>query len=107
MIYDSQEEKNYVLECVRKYPTNYETALNLANAFGQSLQDGRVIAVAEQVAKFPLGPAPTTPTVPVSPKAMPDGKRIDPPGGERANGEPGPATIQENVAPDNTAKGPE
>ena len=54
MIYDSDAQRNFLLDCVRKYPTNYETALNCATAFGQSIQEGRVIPVKEQLEKFPL-----------------------------------------------------
>jgi hypothetical protein len=61
MIFDSEQQKNFILDCVRKYPTNYETALNLAQAFGQSIQDGRIIDIKEQVAKFPLPKAPKIP----------------------------------------------
>ncbi len=53
MICDTQEQKNFLLECVRKYPTTYETALNLANAFGQAIQDARVVPVKEQLEKIP------------------------------------------------------
>ncbi len=54
MIFDSDQQKNFILEAVRKYPTNYETALNLASSFGQAIQDGRIIDVKKQVAQFPL-----------------------------------------------------
>ncbi len=62
MIFDSEQQKNFILDCVRKYPTNYETALNLANAFGQSIQDGRIFDVKQQVEKFPLPGQPDQPT---------------------------------------------
>lgn len=54
MIFDSEQQKNFVLECVRKFPTTYETALQLANTFGQSLQDGRVVDIKDQLAKLPI-----------------------------------------------------
>ena len=61
MIFDSEQQRNFVLDAVRKYPTNYETALNLATAFGQSIQDGRVISAKEQIEKFPLPGQPDQP----------------------------------------------
>ena len=62
MICDTQEQKNFLLECVRKYPTTYETALNLANAFGQAIQDARVVSVNEQLEKIPVPGQPDQPT---------------------------------------------
>jgi hypothetical protein len=61
MIFDSDAQKNFMLDAVRKYPTNYETALNLANAFGQALQDGRVIDPKEQLKALPMTKAPKVP----------------------------------------------
>ncbi len=57
MIFDTQEQKNFLQEAVRKYPCNYEQALQLANAFGQSIQDGQVIDLKRQVKAFPPAPA--------------------------------------------------
>ncbi len=57
MIFDSQDQKNFLLEAVRKYPCNYEQALQLANAFGQSVQDGQIIDIKRQVKAFPPVPA--------------------------------------------------
>lgn len=54
MIFDSEAQKNFVLEAVRKFPTNYETALQLANTFGQSLQEGQIIPIKQQLEKFPV-----------------------------------------------------
>jgi hypothetical protein len=61
MIFDSDQQKNFILDTVRKYPTNYETALNLAQAFGQSIQDGRIVDPKEQLAKFPMPKVPKIP----------------------------------------------
>lgn len=74
MIFDSDQQKNFILDCVRKYPTNYETALNLANAFGQAIQDGRIIDVKEQVAKFPIPIG----KVPAEINDKPEAKTTDP-----------------------------
>ena len=71
MIFDSEAQKNFILEAVRKYPTNYETALNLANSFGQALQDGRVIVIKEQLKALPM-PAPKVPAE-VTKDAAPSG----------------------------------
>ncbi len=53
MIYDSEQEKTFILEAVKKYPTNYETALQLANSFGMSIQNGQVIDPQKQLEAFP------------------------------------------------------
>ncbi len=66
MIFDSEQQKNFILDAVRKYPTDYQTALNLANAFGQSIQDGRIIEVKKQLLALPMPVAPTPPKVPAS-----------------------------------------
>jgi hypothetical protein len=42
MIFDSQEQKNFILDAVRKYPTTYGQALQLANEFGEAIQNGEV-----------------------------------------------------------------
>jgi hypothetical protein len=56
MIFDSPEEKNFIQEAVRKYPCNYEQALQLANTFGQSIQDGQIIDIKAQLKAFPPAP---------------------------------------------------
>lgn len=74
MIYDSVEQKNFIVEAVKKYPCNYESALQLANNFGQSIQDGRVLPVAVQLKALPMpkpvpiagGPAVPEPQVPAN-----------------------------------------
>jgi len=71
MIFDTPEQKNYVTECIRKYPCNYEQALQFANAFGQAIQDGQVIPVAQQNEKFP----PPKPLVPAKPIPVPASNR--------------------------------
>lgn len=53
MICDSPEQKNFLLDAVRKYPCNYETALNLAQAFGSAIQDAQVVKLEVQNEKFP------------------------------------------------------
>lgn len=75
MIFDSPEEKNFIQECVRKYPCNYEQALQLANTFGQSIQDGQVIDIKKQHKAFPPAKAgPPIQTAPV-PAQGSNGKR--------------------------------
>jgi hypothetical protein len=54
MIYDSPEQKQFILEAIKKYPCNYENALQLANNFGQAIQDGRVVPVKQQLEAIPL-----------------------------------------------------
>ena len=61
MIYDSEQEKAFILEAVKKYPTNYENALQLANAFGMSIQNGQVIPLNEQNKAFPPSTAGVAP----------------------------------------------
>ena len=53
MIYDSPEQKQFILEAIKKYPCNYENALQLANTFGQSIQDGQIIPLKDQPAPKP------------------------------------------------------
>lgn len=53
MIYDSPEQKQFILEAIKKFPTNYENALQLCNAFGVAIQGGRIIPVAEQNKALP------------------------------------------------------
>lgn len=70
MIYDSPEQKNFVLEAVRKFPCNYEQALQLANTFGQSIQDGQIVPGKQQAEAFPPGKVPQ-PAPPAAPNAIP------------------------------------
>ena len=53
MIYDSPEQKQFILEAIKKYPCNYENALQLANTFGKSIQDGQIIPLKDQPAPKP------------------------------------------------------
>ena len=53
MIYDSPEQKQFILEAVKKFPCNYEQALQLANTFGKSIQDGQIIPLKDQPAAKP------------------------------------------------------
>jgi len=53
MIYDTPEQKQFVLEAIKKYPCNYENALQLANAFGASIQNGQIIPLKDQPAAKP------------------------------------------------------
>lgn len=43
MIYDSESQKAFIQECVRKYPTTYEKAIQLCNSFGAAVQNGEVV----------------------------------------------------------------
>ncbi len=98
MIFDSPEIKNYLMECVRKFPCNYEQALQYANAFGQTIQDGQVIPVAQQHEKFPP-PKPLVPAKPVTPQV---------PAANRGNGsDPVAETCQENTDTEATKPGPD
>ncbi len=66
MICDTPEQKNFILDCVRKYPTSYEIALQCANNFGQSIQDAQIIPIKDQLEKFP--PPAALPVAPVNQK---------------------------------------
>lgn len=59
MIYDSEQQKQFILEAVKKYPTTYETALQLANTFGLAIQSGQIVDPQKQLEAFPppKGPA--------------------------------------------------
>ncbi len=73
MICDSPEQKNFLLEAVRKYPCNYEMALQLANQFGQSIQDAQIIPIKTQHEKFPPPKLP----IPAGPVTVTgDGKKV-------------------------------
>jgi len=61
MIYDSIEQKQFILEAVKKFPCNYEQALQLANTFGQGIQDGQVIPLKDQQKADPADQAAPTP----------------------------------------------
>jgi hypothetical protein len=61
MIYDSEQQKAFILEAVKKYPTSYENALQLANAFGMSIQNGQVIDPKKQNEAFPPATAGAAP----------------------------------------------
>jgi hypothetical protein len=61
MIYDSEQQKQFILEAVKKYPTSYENALQLANAFGMAIQSGQVIDPKEQNKAFPPSTAGAAP----------------------------------------------
>lgn len=66
MIYDSPEQKAFILECVKKLPTTYEAALQFANLFGQAIQDGQIIPIKDQ-------PKPKAPPAPPAPPGKPKG----------------------------------
>ena len=53
MIYDTPEQKQFIIEAVKKFPCNYEQALQLANHFGQSIQDGTIIPLKDQPKGIP------------------------------------------------------
>lgn len=93
MIFDTPEQKNYVTECIRKFPCNYEQALQYANAFGQAIQDGQVIAVVEQNKAFP----PPKPLVPA--------KAIPVPATNRGNGAAPPDPVAETCQEETDADG--
>jgi hypothetical protein len=60
MICDSVEQRAFIQDAVRKYPTDYQTALQLANTFGQSIQDAQIIPLKDQPKAKP-GAAPLAP----------------------------------------------
>ena len=70
MIYDSPEQKQFILEAVKKFPCNYEQALQLANTFGQGIQDGQVIPPKDQPKAKTADQQPTAPTAPTAPPAQ-------------------------------------
>ncbi len=92
MIFDNEGQKNFILECVRKLPCNYEQALQYANAFGQSIQDGQVVALAKQHEAFP----PQKPLVPVVNPAPAPPQAVTRDNG----GDPVAETCQEETEPD-------
>lgn len=72
MIYDSPEQKQFILEAVKKYPCTYENALQLANHFGQGIQDGQIIPPKDQ--PKPKAP-PEVPAATDDPNARPANRR--------------------------------
>ena len=69
MIYDSPEQKQFVLEAIKKFPCNYEQALQLANTFGLAIQEGQIIPLKDQ----PKG-KPADQVAPAPPAGKPDPK---------------------------------
>lgn len=89
MIFDNDQQKNFILDAVSKYPTNYQNALQLANAFGLSIQNGRVIPNDDQLKALPLkkypipampgNPQQTQAGAPQAPQAAPQDSGTDKP----------------------------
>ena len=69
MIYDSPEQKQFVLEAIKKFPCNYEQALQLANTFGLAIQEGQIIPLKDQPKGKPADQVAPAPPAKPDPKA--------------------------------------
>jgi hypothetical protein len=75
MIYDSPEQKQFILECVKKFPCNYEQALQLAHTFGPAIQEGQVADPKAQAKAFPNKARDVQPVKPPAEPATPANRK--------------------------------
>lgn len=79
MICDSPEQLAFIQEAVRKYPCNYEQALQLANNYGLSIQNATIIPLDKQ-------PKGQKPQIPQAPQARPQAPDTPPAAGANGHG---------------------
>lgn len=76
MIYDSPEQKQYIHTCVKKCREwDYEQTLQLAQQFGQGIQDGQIIPIKDQLKAFPPPKPQATPPAGTPPPSGANGNR--------------------------------